>query len=339
MTSPTRRPPTRLLSSLRVALCAALFALAAQVCLVSASQGAQLSATLDTAVVTLGDPFRLRLTVERSADQSSLFPDPGETLGPYAVHSVAPPTTIDLGQGRWQDELQIELRAFALESAQIPSLTVTLVGDDTLRLQSDPLTVTVVSVLDSTLGQDLRAIKPPLTIAGGWPVWLVAILGALLAVAVALLARRLLRRAPAPKIAAAPVPRAPVDYGREFARVAEMGLLERGALKLYYTHLSDIMRRFLEEHGRIDALERTTSEIAADLHGTDIDDDLCQRIVSFLQKADLVKFAKAEPPESESRAQPGEGSDIVTEIADRRHARRQAAQAAAAAEPVAEGSD
>ena len=300
-----------------------------------------LTARLDTASATLGDPLHLRLAVDRDADARTLFPDFDDQLAPFVVRSAVTASVTDLGSGRQRDERVYELRAYTLEADQIPVIEVPVVSasGDTTYLLSDALAVGVEPVRDPAEGDDLRDIKPPLWIAGGVPLWLVGILAALLAAGVAYLAWRFLRRRPVAAMAAIPAPRGPVDYVREFARIADMGLLERGATKLYYTRLADVMRRFLEDRTRIDALERTTAEIAADLLATDnVDTELARRIIEFLEAADLVKFARAEPVEEAARRAPVDGADIVREVEATLIKRQVEAQAAVttAAIPPAE---
>ena len=60
----------------------------------------------------------------------------------------------------------------------------------------------------------------------------------------------------------ATVPPKPTDYIVEFKKIARMGLVERQAFLVYYTLLAETLRRFLEERVGVDAMERTTEEIA-----------------------------------------------------------------------------
>ncbi len=298
------------------------YCLVAALCALSATTGAAaeptLTAHLDTARITLGDPLRLRLVVDRDAEQKTLFPDlDDDQLAPFSVHSSMAATTTDLGQARRRDERVYELRAYTLEAGPVPAVDVAVVTErgDTLHLLSETLDVVVERVRDPEEGDELRGIKPPLHIPGGLPLWLVGILAALLAMGLAFLARRFLRRAPVETGAVAPARRGPVDYVREFARIADMGLLDRGATKLHYTRLADVMWRFLEDRIGIDALDRTTGEIAVDLGTADrVDAETTLRIVGFLEAADLVKFARAEPAVEVARRAPDDGAGIVGDV-------------------------
>ncbi len=281
------------------------------------ASGPTLTASLDTTRITLGDPLHLRLAVDRDEGQQTLFPEPDDELAPCSVHSTTPATTTDLPGGRQRDERVYELRTYTLEAESIAPVGVAVITEtgDTLHLQSESLAIVVDRVRDAEGDEELRAIKPPLHIPGGLPLWLVGILGAALAVGLAFLARRFLRRTPVEVAPTAPMPRGPVDYVREFARIGDMGLLERGATKLYYTRLADVMWRFLEDRVGIDALDRTTGEIGMDLQLTDrIDAATADRVIRFLETADLVKFARASPPVEEAGRAPEDGAGIVGDV-------------------------
>ena len=283
----------------------------------------RLTAEVDTAEVRLGDPVTLHLRVERPASSRSLFPKP-EQLGSWVVRSRSGPAPSQGLAGVEVDEVRYELAAYALDAGPIPSLEVLVVAaSDTARLTTSPIAMEILSARDPEEGDALRAIKPPMTIPGGIPLWLAGALAALAAVLVAWLLSRFLRRPEKPVPASRPPPRAPVDYEREFTRIAESGLLQRGAVKLYYTRLSDVMRRFLEDRLSVDSLDRTTSEIAADLRGAPAppDEGTREGIIGFLMAADLVKFARAEPPFPEAEAAPGEGRRLVAGAGEQLRAR------------------
>ena len=274
-----------------------------------------LRAEVDTARVRLGDPVALLLRVERPASSRSLFPELQEKLGSWIVRSQSAPATKAAAGGIEVDERRYELTAFTLDTGAIPALEVLVVGaaSDTARLRSPSIPMEIVSARDPEEGDALREIKPPMAIPGGIPLWLAGILAAAAAVLLAWLAGRFLLRRPKEPPALPSPPPAPVDYESEFVLIAESGLLQRGALKVYYTRLSEVMRRFLEDRLSVDGLDRTTSEIAADLRRAPSppDADTRESIIDFLQAADLVKFARAEPPRPEAAAAPEEGRRLV----------------------------
>ncbi len=87
---------------------------------------------------------------------------------------------------------------------------------------------------------------------------------------------------------------------RELDLLAEKKLWQSGLVKNYYSELSEIMRRYLEYRYNMRALESSTTDIALYFKQNRIvEKELQQRLLEFLETADLVKFAKFEPLASE----------------------------------------
>ena len=76
----------------------------------------------------------------------------------------------------------------------------------------------------------------------------------------------------------------------------EKQLWQNGKIKEYQTELTFIFREYLENRFHIPALESTTYEIIRDLKQVDIQDGQLIELKKILEIADLVKFAKSEPP-------------------------------------------
>lgn len=71
---------------------------------------------------------------------------------------------------------------------------------------------------------------------------------------------------------------------------------KKGNVKKHQSELTYIIREYLEERFGIKALESTTDEIVYALKNKDFQSDHENNLKEILQIADLVKFAKAEPP-------------------------------------------
>ena|SRR3990167_8005996 len=82
----------------------------------------------------------------------------------------------------------------------------------------------------------------------------------------------------------------------ELDRLERQGFLEKGEFRKYYTFLSEIFRRYLEERYGYPALEKTTSEMMPDLtQKMEFSKPLGDLAETFLKQADLVKFARFQP--------------------------------------------
>lgn len=73
-------------------------------------------------------------------------------------------------------------------------------------------------------------------------------------------------------------------------------LWQQGQVKEYISQLTYIEREYLENRFGIQALESTTAEIIHDLKDKDISQGHKEDLSQMFRMADMVKFAKAEPP-------------------------------------------
>ena len=73
-------------------------------------------------------------------------------------------------------------------------------------------------------------------------------------------------------------------------------LWESGQVKEHQSQLTYIIREYLEKRFKVNALESTTEQIVKSLNQQDIKLDQENELREILQIADMVKFAKANPP-------------------------------------------
>lgn len=90
---------------------------------------------------------------------------------------------------------------------------------------------------------------------------------------------------------------------RELEKLREEKLWQKGETKKYYSRLTEILRKYIEDRFGVDSLEMTTSETLDALVKSGFKkDESYNKLKSVLNGADLVKFAKyrPEPTENES---------------------------------------
>lgn len=148
----------------------------------------------------------------------------------------------------------------------------------------------------NVLSQGLRDIKGPLPIPTGWE-WLWWTLGALLLIALLLgIALLIFRRR---KLVILP-PAIPAHITAKQRLADALTLI--GYPKPFVTAVSDTLRWYLEQRFSFRAPERTTEEFLRELKKTELLlPDQKESLGEFLQRCDLVKFAKYEPAEDELR--------------------------------------
>ena len=169
------------------------------------------------------------------------------------------------------------------------------VGDDSLLL-----TVNDVEGVD-TASTEIRDITPilrqPYTF---WEIFRWFLLALLLA-ALAWLGVFLWRRAKEkkPLFVAPPAPPVPPDVRalEALETLRQKGLWQQGRTKEYHTELTDIVRRYLDEAHGINSTEMTTAQTLETFSASHVCTDESYRLLrQMLETADMVKFAKCEPP-------------------------------------------
>jgi hypothetical protein len=287
----------------------------------------EVSLRADTTQVTLGEPIELELVLSYPSDRRPDEPNLVELLADASFVVGARQGPVDTASGR-QLMQKGQARFFELGSHSIPSIAVAFVSTtgDTLIAHSAPLDIAVVSVLGEGEEQ-LRDIKPPVVVVGGIELWIVVVLVLVVLMLLAGLIYWLVRRYRRGKQGGGPEPD-PIDFAAEFARIADMGLLERGDFKIYYSLLSDNLRRFMERDFGCEAMEKTTNEIEALLRAEQVSGDIIRQVVGYLSTTDLVKFARFYPELESARRMPDTGLAILRDLEELVRARAEEQEAA-----------
>jgi hypothetical protein len=244
----------------------------------------------------------------------ALRPLVGDTLESFRVIHALPPTL----QTDTSEVGGFVLSRFEPGTAPIPSLTYTYLSPGDTAPQTvvtRPISVTVNAVAVDTT-KDIRDLKPLLSI----PLTLAEValyLAIALAIAgLAYLGYRLWKKRKEQKSGHAyePPPRpAHVIAFEELARVKEKKLWQQGLIKQYYSEVTDVLRRYLENRYRQPALEETTDEIMTGLQRLRFTPDLLGAMERILRRADLVKFAKSQPSIQEHE----ETFSVIYDVVDR----------------------
>jgi hypothetical protein len=142
----------------------------------------------------------------------------------------------------------------------------------------------------------LREVKPPVEIPNGW-LWVAWVVAALVVAGLLYWAWRYWRKRRAQVPTVPPIP----AHVRAKQRLQE-ALTLIGQPREFCIAVSDTARWYLEERFDFHAPERTTEEFLYELKGTNLlTPDQKTSLGEFLQRCDLVKFARYEPREPELR--------------------------------------
>jgi len=257
---------------------------------------AQISATIDSTTIKIGEEVRYKMQVEADSATVVVFPE-GQTFLPLEViESYKTDTTKNAGKFNLIKEYA--LTQFDSGSYTIPRQKI-MIGNQVFF--TDSLKVEVRDVLVDTTKQKMYEIKPLVEVAASfinWKKYIWWILGVLaIGGVIALLLFRRKKRKEAREEELPPYERAILAL----KKIDESHLLEKDSHKEYYSQLSDTARKYIDEEVYDHAMESTTDELIERLDqeikkGTlHLDKHTIEELKSVLKTADMAKFAKSKP--------------------------------------------
>ena len=258
----------------------------------------QVTTEVDTTKIRIGEQINYKINVEADSTALVVFPE-GQTFMPLEAVEA---TEIDTTKKKANFLLSriYKLTQFDSGSYTIPQQKI-IIGDKPFL--TDSLRIDVNTVVVDTTKQKLYDIKPIIEVEEqsdfNWIALLIA-LGAILLVAF-LLYWFIWRKKPLTEeeeIALLP----PYDRAKlALKKLDESQYLIRSEVKDFYSELTFIIRKYLDEKVYDRALESTTDELVTRLQllkeGNQIplSKETIANIESILKRADLVKFAKSAP--------------------------------------------
>nr|WP_241485252.1 BatD family protein [Psychroserpens damuponensis] len=267
-------------------------------CLCSLFSYSQVTSSIDTTKIRIGEQITFKVNVEADTTDLVMFPE-GQTFAPLEmIESYKVDTTKT--SSKFQFIKKYALTQFDSGSYTIPKQKI-IIGDQTFF--TDSLRVEVQTIPVDTTKQKLFDIKPMIQVdkaTSKW--WLYTLIGFLaLAVIGFVLYWLIWRKKPLSeeeKIAQLP----PYDRAKlALKKLDESDYLQKSELKDYYSELTFIIRKYLDEKVYDRALESTTDElvdrlnILKDGNQIELSNDDIKNIETILKRADLVKFAKSAP--------------------------------------------
>lgn len=259
---------------------------------------AQVTSAIDSTSIKIGEQITYHIQVETDSTSLVVFPE-GQTFSPLEMIESYDVDTLK-NNDKYNLIKKYGLTQFDSGSYTIPRQKI-IIGDKTFF--TDSLKVEVRNVLIDTTKQGLYNIKPIITVeksASNW--WKYLLLALLIIGVIAFLLYWFIWRAKPlteeEQIALLP----PYDRAKlALKKLDESHYLEHENLKDYYSDLTFIIRKYLDEKVYDRALESTTGELINRLNllkegnQVDLSKDDIKNLESILKRADLVKFAKSAP--------------------------------------------
>ena len=264
------------------------------------------SASLDTAVLRIGEQVELLLSIDLPTDAPAgmvNWPVFGDTLiNQLEVVRKGPVDSVQDAAGLHLTQ-RIFLTSFDTGHWAIPPFTFVVSGSPQ---ETRPLLVEVRSVAldDPMVQRPAKTIyEVPFSI-GYWIrahlVELLAGLGALVLIIAGLFyLTRKRKTVPAPVVEA---PMEPVHLRtlRSLRELDASRLWQQGEHKAYHSRITDLLRSYIEERYQVPAMESSTDELLQELGVSPMNNEQRTHLENMLRLADLVKFAKAKPTPAEN---------------------------------------
>ncbi|MCF7567334.1 BatD family protein [Sabulilitoribacter arenilitoris] len=259
---------------------------------------AQVTSAIDSAAIKIGEQITYHIQVETDTTSLVVFPE-GQTFTPLEMIDSYKIDTLK-NNNKYNLIKKYGLTQFDSGVYTIPRQKV-IIGEKTFF--TDSLKVEVNNIVVDTTKQGLYDIKPIIEVDKKGSNWWKYLLFTLLIIGIAafLIYWFVWRKKPLTEeevIALLP----PYDRAKlALKKLDESHYLEHENLKDYYSELTFIIRKYLDEKVYDRALESTTDELISRLkllkegNQVDISKEDIKNLESILKRADLVKFAKGAP--------------------------------------------
>lgn len=251
----------------------------------------------------LSDEPTLTITMEAERGVRVEMPPFGDGIGDFLIRDFYEPLA------QTQDDLEVSRQVYRLEPTKTGTLLIDPIpivfhderdqGDGQVhQVETKPVEVVIESAISGELASldDLEAMTEPIALDSpglgrGWWIAIGVALPVVLAATLLLLRRRSAKPpyVPSPQEVAA----------AELQELRRKDLINQD-VKLFYVELTGIVRRYIEGTTPVQAAEQTTEEFLREISaGDQFQHDQRDRLRSFLESADLVKFAAFLPAASD----------------------------------------
>ena len=246
------------------------------------------TATLDSNTILIGQ--QINFTIRNEVKATKIWPTYNEFL--VEGIEIIKASKIDTTDGVITQEFVIT--AWDSGSYFIPAIAFS----ENSKTEGLLLNVqTIILAEDAELKDIKQPIEEPIGWSDIWP-WLLGIL--ILSLIIFIVKKYIFNKNKQsiivkPKVIIA----ADISALKELTALEKAKIWQEGNVKEYHSQLSEIIRRYTENRFQFIALELTTDEILQELKSI-LSDDQLNNLSTLLQRADLAKFAKSKPIDTEN---------------------------------------
>lgn len=291
----------------------------------ASSQDIKVAAKLDTNNIRIGEQVQLQLSIQYRVDDGRQikvqWPEMADTIRKEIeiVDQSKIDTIIPDKNNPFQFTQTKTLYITSFDSGYwaIPPFKF-MINEDTNGYFTEPLLLSVGTVaVDTSIA--IKDVKPPYEESYTFLDWIkdnmYVVYGTLVAILVIILVIYIIRyfKKVKPPMVFVEIPKIPAHIiaFEKLDKLKNEKLWQEGKLKLYHITLTEIVREYIENRFKIQALEQTTEEILYGFRNIAMDDESGMKLKKLLVLADLVKFAKEQPLPNENELSLSDAYDFI----------------------------
>lgn len=263
------------------------------------AQKTLIDVSADSTAILIGEQTVLHLSITTDNGREVIPLIPRDTLmRGVEVLQLSVPDTTHIDNDRIVIKQDILVTSFDSSLYLLPPLKV-IDGPDTIASNQIALKVSTIPVNADNPEEfyDIKTVwTPPFVLADYYPL-IYGILFALFLICVIgyIVQRMRNKKSLMPEKITKPLLPPHQQAMKELDELKVQKLWQQGRNKEYYTLLTDILRKYIEDRFNINALEMTSGEILALVYKIADADSVYTNLKQVLELADLVKFAKLHP--------------------------------------------
>lgn len=272
-------------------------------CSLLTAQEVKATARVDSNNIMIGDWLGLHIEVQHRDNTTIHWPQIADSLQGIEIIKRGEVQTQKNGSDVLEKADYI-ITSFDSGTVIVPPLQFlfSVVGDTAKRIaETSPIPIFVHTV-DVDTSQDIKDIKPPLSLSITFAELLPYIIGLVVLGGLGYLFYYIWNKR---RRGESIIPEAPPRPAHEVALEALRSLdsehlWQRGKIKEHYSQLTDIVRTYIERRYRVMAMEMVTDEIMDSPVIASLEKQTREPLKELLVKSDFVKFAKYQPTQQDN---------------------------------------
>ncbi len=259
-------------------------------------QSPSVSTFIDKRAILIGEHLQLRIEADVPANSFTItLPELPDSFAHFELVQQAKVDTLD-NNGRLKISRNYTLTSFDSGLNILPSFNVNVEpynNDSSFHIVTDSIPINVsYSPLDST--KTFHDIKPIIVVSKPWDVWNIIAIVIGVIVLLAIIIYLLRRKKKEPRVFDSRL--SPLDEALQgIEHLKQQDLVSKSQLKLFYTTLNNILRKYLSRKLQLDLFPLTSSEILMKLQENGYQKETIAEVAGLIGIADAVKYAKYNP--------------------------------------------